>query len=105
MDFIFEVLPNTKQYLKNRFKYLITTVVLIGFVVSCEKEPTLSNSKEIQVFKIEASLNNDVLKKDIEGVIEGAKITLYIPEEIDITALVATFVYNGKEILIDAQEQ
>src|SRR5690606_12124106 len=107
MHFIFEVFPSLriKHYLINKYKYLMATVFLIGMVASCEKEPSLSNVKAIQEFRIEASLNSNILKKDIEGIIEGNKITLYIPEEIDITGLVASFVYTGKEILIDSQEQ
>lgn len=94
-----------KEYFTSKSKYLLVNLVILFLVASCEREPRLSKSKEIQVFKIEASLNSDALKKDVEGVIEGTKITLHIPNEIDITALVATFIHNGQQILIGTQEQ
>jgi hypothetical protein len=105
MVLIFKNSEHIRQYLMNRFKSLITFLLLMCFVVSCEKEPSLSNAKEIKEFVIEASLNNDVLKKDIEGVIERNRITLYIPKEIDITSLIASFNYSGKEIIVGSQQQ
>lgn len=88
-----------------RFKNLIIFFALLPILTGCEKEEILSNAKEIEVFKIEASLNSEVLKKDIEGVIEEGKITLHIPKEIDLTNLIATFTYNGKEVLVGSKPQ
>jgi hypothetical protein len=105
MVLVFKISQNIRQYLFNKFKLLTTFLLLMCFVVSCEKEPALSNTKNIDVFIIEAALNSDVLKKDIEGVIERSRITLYIPKEIDVTNLVATFNYSGREILLGSQEQ
>lgn len=105
MILIFKRSEHIRQYLMDRFKFLIIFLLLMCFAVSCEKEPSLSNTKEIQQFIIEASLNSDVLKKDIEGVIERNRIILYVPNEIDVTNLVPSFVYSGNEILVGAQEQ
>ena len=88
-----------------RFKNLIIFFVLLHILTGCEKDEILSNSKEIETFKIEASLNDEVLKKDIVGVIEAGKIVLHIPKEIDIKNLVATFTYSGKEALIGSTIQ
>src|SRR5690606_41556438 len=89
----------------NPFKKLISYFVLLFVLSSCEKEEMLSSSKEIETFKIEASLNSNVLKKDIEGVIGEGKIILQIPKEIDLTNIIATFTYNGKEILVRSEER
>lgn len=89
----------------NPFKKLISYFVLLFVLSSCEKEEMLSSSKEIETFKIEASLNSNVLKKDIEGVIGEGKIILQIPKEIDLTNIIATFTYNGKEILVGSNPQ
>lgn len=105
MVLVFKISQNIRQYLFNKFKLLTTFLLLMCFVVSCEKEPALSNTKNINAFIIEASLNSDVLKKDIEGVIERNRITLHIPTEIDITNLIASFDYSGKEILAGSQKQ
>src|SRR5690606_14583771 len=89
----------------NPFKKLIGYFVLLFILTGCEKEEMLSSSKEIETFKIEASLNSNVLKKDIEGVIGEGKIILQIPKEIDLTNIIATFTYNGKEILVGSNPQ
>lgn len=89
----------------NPFKKLIGYFVLLFILTGCEKEEMLSSSKGIETFKIEASLNSNVLKKDIEGVIGEGKIILQIPKEIDLTNIIATFTYNGKEILVGSNPQ
>lgn len=89
----------------NPFKKLISYFVLLFILTGCEKEEMLSSSKEIETFKIEASLNSDVLKKDIEAVIGEGNIILQIPKEIDLTNIIATFTYTGKEILVGSQPQ
>ena len=77
-------------------------------IASCKKQQTTdtrSNLKDILDFKIEVSLNKNVLTEDIPGVISNDTITLTIANYVDKSHLITTFSTNGNSVFIGAIEQ
>ena len=86
------------------FPILISLLV----VASCKKQQTTdtrSNLKDILDFKIEVSLNKNVLTEDIAGVISNDTITLTIANYVDKSHLITTFSTNGNSVFIGTVEQ
>ncbi|MEO9023099.1 MAG: CotH kinase family protein [Ginsengibacter sp.] len=87
---------------------LYPILLLITVFASCRKEPasvTLSNLKDILDFKIEASLNKNVVAEDIPGVISNDTISLTISSSVDLSHLIATFSINGNSVFIGNVKQ
>lgn len=86
---------------------LLLFIITIMFLSSCNSDTdniSLSDKKELQSFKLEASLNSK-LNQDVIGVIEGDRIKLSIPEEALQTKLIASFTHSGKTVYINGKEQ
>jgi len=83
------------------------SILLICLITTfgCRKNDVLSTAKELTEFKILAGDNNDFLKKDLIGVIQDNKITITVPNGLNLTHLKASFSYSGKQILIGGIEQ
>ncbi|WP_298647617.1 CotH kinase family protein [uncultured Proteiniphilum sp.] len=81
------------------------------FIASgCKEEPfneeiPLNSDNELLEYKLEASLNSGLSNGDIKGKIERGKIELKLPYGLDVSELIATFSYKGKEVLVGGKEQ
>lgn len=69
------------------------------------KRITLSDKKQLNGFKFESALNSALQGKDIEGKIENSSIYLNIPEGFIINNLIASFTYEGANVLIGTKSQ
>ncbi len=63
------------------------------------------NVVEISSFILEKSNNESYLKKDIVGTIVENEINLTLPQKLSGEMLIATFIHNGKEILVGTTPQ
>lgn len=75
----------------------------LGLFSGCSNdsdEPELSSEKKMLTFRLETSLNPDVLKTDAEGVIENTDIRLTLPKGTDCSSLVASFTYRGAGVYV-----
>jgi sulfatase modifying factor 1 len=85
----------------------IYCILLIVFSLSvlthrCKAEfspSDLSSDCEITSFSFLAS-NNTALSSDITGTINGAGIILDVPIGTDVTALIATYIFNGYNVIV-----
>ncbi|MGC1630869.1 MAG: CotH kinase family protein, partial [Gelidibacter sp.] len=72
---------------------------------SCIKEDIKNHEKELLSFIFESVNNPDYLQNDINGVIEGSTIRLFLPENVELTNLVASFEFLGERVYLNGVEQ
>lgn len=91
---------------QTKSKFVLFLIALL-YLAGCSNEPEniiLSDTKDLQSFKLEAALNES-LNEDVIGIIEDNKIKLNIPEGATLTKLVVTFTHNGAAVYANNQEQ
>lgn len=87
-------------------KFYISFLLIISVLSSCTKEkPLKSPEKELQNFTLEHAKNKNILQEDVEGIIEGSTIQLFLPKETDLSNLVASFDFIGQEVLLNDVKQ
>ncbi|MDR1516719.1 MAG: CotH kinase family protein [Dysgonamonadaceae bacterium] len=87
------------------FSKTIPLFIILLFLSSCQKDTPdtlipLSTEKELLEYKLEAALNPQLSNKDVSGKIEEGKISLKLLYGTNVSNLIATFSYKGKEILV-----
>jgi len=85
-------------------------IIFISVLAGCKKDRSdkpvsQSSEKEFASFKIEAALNKDFIKVDIEGLIDEEKINLSIPAGTNLAKLIASFTFKGEKVLVKGVEQ
>ncbi|MDC7222510.1 MAG: BspA family leucine-rich repeat surface protein [Spirochaetales bacterium] len=63
-----------------------------------------SSAKDISSFLFESTLNSE-LTSDVEGTIDGTTISATLPEDTDLTSLIATFTTTGESVAVDGTTQ
>jgi hypothetical protein len=80
---------------------LLTVSVSLALVTqlsACDDEPLLSDSANVIVaFDLRASLN-PTLPEDVRGTVEDREVWLDVPADTDVTSLVPTIIYRGRDI-------
>lgn len=84
---------------------IFSLFLVFSVLSSCIKEEIKNDEKELLSFTFESVNNPDLLHKDINGVIEGTIIRLFLPENIDVTSLVASFEFLGEKVYLNGAEQ
>lgn len=84
---------------------VIGLFLIFSVIYSCVKDEVKIYEKELLSFTLELANNEEYLYSDITGVIEGSTIHLSIPENIDVTNLVASFEFLGEGIYVNEVEQ
>lgn len=82
--------------------------ILLLILVNCKEDTPdipLNTDKELLEYKFEASLNPQFVNGDVTAKIEEGKIGLGLPYGLDVSGLIATFSYKGKEVLVGGEEQ
>lgn len=87
----------------NYFFYFITFITAL--FIGCEEEIVENDQGRFMRYGIEAVNNADLLSKDIVGTIEGQKIILKVPDNLDVSNLVASFSYEGKAVVVGTTPQ
>ena len=88
-----------------KHKLLLALGAILILLSACEKDDSLSSTKQLLQFSIRADLNSDAIGETVEGVIQEHVITLPLDKYDNLNALVATFQFEGKRVTIGGKEQ
>lgn len=91
--------------MKKFINVIFIFISLSLFLVNCEDEHTEDIQDYFKSFKIEALSNPTKLSKDISGTIEGRKITLLLPESLDLGELIVSFEHQGDNVYVGEKLQ
>jgi hypothetical protein len=80
-------------------------IIIFIASASCKKTDKLDSLHDLLEFKIEASLNPNVLENDIIAAIAESQVSITMPAVLRNTELIATVKHNGKEVQINGKEQ
>lgn len=86
-------------------KFIYFIIFLSALLTSCKDEIADNENTRFTSFKIEASVNSDLLSKDIIGKIDGQNIILEVPDNLDLSKIRASFTFEGKDVLIGNTQQ
>ena len=86
-------------------KGIFSLFLIFSVFTSCIKEDIKNHEKELLSFIFESANNPDYLQEDIVGEIDGSTIRLFLPQNIDLTTLVASFDFLGENIYLNGVEQ
>ncbi|MGV8813741.1 MAG: CotH kinase family protein [Gelidibacter sp.] len=86
-------------------KGIFSLFLIFSVFTSCIKEDIKNHEKELLSFIFESANNPDYLQNDINGVIEGSTIRLFLPEHVELTSLVASFEFLGERVYLNGVEQ
>lgn len=106
--YVFLFLGNCQS---TEYDYILEIRLLLGLAdnttISSKSEniETLDSHNEILSYKFEKKFNNIYLQQDILATIDNHEIHAFVPKDIDITSLIATFTTNAQNILVGKVEQ
>lgn len=86
-------------------KVVFSLVLVFSVITSCVKDDIKNHQKELLSFILERANNSDYLQEDIVGEIDGSTIRLFLPQNIDLSSLVASFDFVGENIYLNGVEQ
>lgn len=91
-------------------KLIHNILLFISFSMSlsfmgCEDDRTDEKQDYFLNFQIKASVNPTLISKDIVGRIEGRKITLEVPEHLDLSRLIVSFDHSGEDVYVGEKLQ
>ena len=90
--------------MKQNLKGIVLTILVL-LITACQKEDSLSSSKELISFSILESENVGKIGKDIKADIKGNIISFSLSKYDNIKSLIATFEYKGSKISVNGREQ
>ena len=76
-------------------KGIFSLFLVFSILSSCVKDEVKSDEKALLSFILEEANNQGYLYEDVNGVIEGTTIRIALPENIELTKLVASFEFLG----------
>lgn len=83
---------------------ILFSLILLFSCYGCSSDDKTNSTCDILSFSFLAA-NNKVLMEDVNGTIEGNKITLETPETVSVRSLIANFKINGQTVRVNNQLQ
>lgn len=86
-------------------KSIFSLFLVFSVFTSCVKDDIKNHEKELLSFIFESANNSDYLQEDIVGEVDGSVIRVFLPQNIDLTRLVASFDFLGEGVYLNGVEQ
>ncbi len=90
-------------------KRAITIILLFVLFWSCKNDDPITGNSDVSILKsfgFQTGYNNPQLAATVDGTINSDRtVTLQLPAETDLTKLVATFTFEGKEVIVNGVPQ